>query len=81
MAHRTMTDADIAAIVQAFKADHTCRYTIDPDELSEAVRFFRNINDILEDSKRTIRKTFLIIIITGICGLTLLGFWTKLRGA
>lgn len=79
MADRTLTDADITALVQAFRADHACRYSVDPSELAEAVRFFKNVNAALEDTRKTVRTTILVFFLAGILGLVGLGFWSKVR--
>lgn len=82
MAERTMTDADIEAIVKAMQAttDSHCRYDVAPDDLAEAVRFFKNVNEALENSRRTVWNTLLVLIITGLFALLGVGFWSKLRG-
>lgn len=79
---RVLTDDDIQAIaLEIITARSTVCHLekIDPDELREAVNFYKNINAILADSKRTVRKTIITMLVVVCSGLIVLGFWEKAR--
>lgn len=78
---RTLTDEDIRAITLATAELRDCRACpVKEEELREAVAFFRNMNDFLTGSKRTIANTLLVALVVFILGLIGLGFWTKTIG-
>ena len=84
---RTLTDADIAALVQAFDAgkslqtaDAHCRYDIPPEELKEMVRLAKNWNQILENGQKTLWNTVIVLVITGLFTLLGLGAIARIRG-
>jgi hypothetical protein len=79
----TLTESDlqmIKLIVQETQLHAAnCRFdTIERNDLEEAVRFYRNFNTMMEDSKKTIRNTFLGILVLIFVGLMTEGFWGKL---
>jgi len=71
--------------VKEANSPHTvesCRFdTIQKEDLEEAVKFYKNINTILDDSKKTIRQTILKSLILGVCTLIFLGSVSKIRNA
>lgn len=76
-----ISDEDIERIIQAAQYRHpdVCRFdTIKREEMEEAIRFARNLNQMMEDSKRTVRNTLLGIMILIIVGLMTEGFWGKI---
>lgn len=76
----TLSEADIAAIAEAvviLQTKNMCECPVDPDELSEAVKFFKNMNDWLDGSKRTIWNTILTLSVAGVCAAFLAGLWMK----
>lgn len=76
-----ISDEDIERIIQAAQYRHpdVCRFdTIKREEMEEAVRFARNFNQMMEDSKRTVRNTLLGIVVLIIVGLMTEGFWEKI---
>jgi hypothetical protein len=77
---RSLTDEDVEAIASAIMThqDAHCRYNVSPDRMDAAIRFFENVNNILEDSKTTIRRTLIRILVTGIVALLLVGAGVKL---
>lgn len=68
---RTLTDADIAALVEAFAGEgHPCRFNnIDPDDLSHSVEFYKNWNKVLTDSRNVAGKTLVVVMVTGLISL------------
>jgi len=79
---RNLTNEDIDAIVAALIRSHTesCRFsTIDPEDLSEAIKFYKNFNKMVSEGKSTIMKAVLILIIGGFAGIVWLGFVTKVH--
>ena len=78
---RILSPVDLAAITEAVKsANHadSCRFTdITPAELAECVKFYRNWNEVFESSKKTVRNTLLVLIITAGFGVMAVGFWIK----
>lgn len=85
---RNLSPVDISAITKSIMeataaANHAehCRFlSISPEEMAECVKFFRNWNEIMESSKKTIRNTLLVLGVTGLFGLMGLGFWMKKGG-
>lgn len=80
---RSLTDADIEAFRKALRdTDHqaSCRFmAIDPEEMKEMLTFYRKFNEALNDSKQTIRKTVLVLTISALTGMTVIGFWAKVK--
>jgi hypothetical protein len=80
---RSLSDCDIDAIVAAIVAhDHAnCKFDgVTRDELFEAVKFFKNFNDTVKSSKKTVLNAFLILLITSLISLTAFGAFVKLGG-
>jgi predicted nucleic acid-binding protein len=78
----TWTEADVAALAKALASqEHSaCRFTdIAPEDLKEAVAFYKNFNKFADESKVTIWRTILVLGIGGLCTLLVLGFWTKMN--
>ena len=78
---RVLTDADVGAIAKelaAIQEAQHCRYNITPERLEAAVKFFENFNAIVEDSKSTIRRTVLNIVVILILALIGLGAGYKI---
>lgn len=81
--HRNLTDADIKELViQINEAKHlNCRFDgISNDDLKEAVKFYKNFNSFMEESKSTIWKAVLVLGVGGTLTLLILGLITKLKG-
>jgi hypothetical protein len=79
---RVLTDSDIAAIADEVsrQAHIQCRFTkISSEDLAAAVTFYKNFNDIMEDSKKTIWKSVIVLGVGGVFTLVLLGILTKLK--
>ena len=64
---RVLTDADAIAIAEAITTNHaiSCRYSIPPERMDAAIRFYENMNSIMEDSKKTIRRSILTLVVAG----------------
>ena len=81
---RTLSDEDIRAIVNAMVGgtEHNpCRFTdTSPDDLHEAIMFYKKFNRMIEDSQGVVWKTFLALITTGTFGLLILGVIAKMKG-
>jgi hypothetical protein len=80
---RSLSDCDIDAIVAAIVAhDHSmCKFDgVTRDDLLEAVRFYKNFNDTVNSSKKTVLNAFLIMLITSLISLTAFGAFMKLGG-
>ena len=81
--HRNLTDADIEAlVVQINHAKHlNCRFdNISNGDLEEAVKFYKNFNSFMDESKSTIWKAILTLGVGGTIVLLGLGLLTKLKG-
>jgi hypothetical protein len=79
---RTLSDADIKLIVEEMNRFryHDCRFdTIQLEDLKEAVKFYKNFNEIMSDSKRTILKTLLSISVVGLLTVIIIGAAAKMR--
>ena len=77
---RTLTDGDIEAIAQA-RSHSACRFErITEDDLTEAVNFYKNMNDALTTSKKTLWNTFLVFSLTTMLILMGLGVVMKVKG-
>lgn len=78
---QTLTTADIEAIVTAIenkKSDH-CRYDVDPNDIKEAIAFFRAFRDAVADSKKTARRWIIVALMTTISLLIGLGTMSKIK--
>lgn len=79
----TLTEDDIEAIALAvckLQVTPPCECPVDVEDLREAIRFFKNVNDFLDGSKRTVWNTILTLTVVGIIGLVSLGIWHKSGG-
>lgn len=79
---RSLTDADIEEIVEQInKSKHRdCRFeSISVDDLEEAIKFYKNFNAFMADSKCTIWKALLVLGVGGTIGLMILGAYAKIK--
>jgi hypothetical protein len=79
---RNFTDADIEAIVEAInRSKHLdCRFEdINHEDLQEAVKFYKNVNIALAETKSTVRKTVISLLITGVFIIVCIGAAVKLK--
>ena len=78
---RLMTDEDVAAIVAGLRsADSHCRYSVTPEEMSRLMANVSRWNDILDSGSKTAGTTLIVILITGLTGLLVAGFWSRIKG-
>lgn len=79
---KKLSDEEIDAIASAIveKSHGNCKFiNITPDDVSEAVKFYKNFNSVVENSKKTVLNTIIIVIITGLIGLTTYGAVVKIN--
>lgn len=85
-----LTEADaelIKAIVESVlhsKASngttHGCRFeAVNPDDLEEAVKFYRKFNEAMDDSKSVVRRAIIVLIVGGFSALLGVGFWANIK--
>lgn len=85
-----LTEADaelIKAIVESVMHDkasncteHTCQFeAVNPDDLEEAVKFYRKFNEAMDDSKSVVRRAIIVLIVGGISALLGVGFWANVK--
>ena len=81
MADRTLSDADIRALIQAMKEhDDHCRFRhIEPEDLHDVMTFVRSFSAALEEGKSVVRKTLIVLLIGGIVAVMGLGSAEKLK--
>jgi len=66
--------------VKRLHAAEECRFaTITLDDMEEAVKFYRSVNKILDESKTTVRKTVLVFVIGSIFTILGLGVVFKIK--
>lgn len=79
---RRFSDSDIEALVKAIKTaqgEHECRFDgIAPDDLKAMVDAHRSFNAALSDSKAIVRRFFIVLVLTGVSGYAVYGWWGKL---
>lgn len=74
-----LTDDDVNRIVTAL-ALHTqsCKFDgVSPDDLREAVEFYKNFNELMKNSKKTVLDAFLKLGVGAVCSLIILGLLVK----
>jgi type IV secretory pathway component VirB8 len=79
---RVLTQEDIEAIgAEIARQYHAqCRFTeISSDDLLSAVRFYKNFNEAMENSKKTVWNTILVLGVGGVISLIILGIFVKLK--
>lgn len=78
---RNFTDGDISALVEALRKEtHQCRFEqVSPEAMQEAVKFYQNWNRVMCETSSTARKALVVMVITGAAGLTVVGFFDKIK--
>ena len=57
-----------------------CKFTeISLEDLEETIKFYKNFNKLVEESKITLWKTVIIGLTTGTAGLIMLGVYHKIK--
>lgn len=63
----------------ANRPPHDCRFAnIEPKDLTDMVNTFKKFDAAMDDSKTVVRRFVLVLVLTGLSGLTLIGYWTKI---
>jgi hypothetical protein len=77
---RYLSDEDIIAIKEAISPAHSCRFhDVEHEDLLESVKFYKNMNKVLNSSGGIIAKTLLVLLTTGIAGIFIVGLLYKLK--
>jgi type IV secretory pathway component VirB8 len=79
---KVLTQEDIEAIGTEIARQYhmQCRFDqISNDDLKAAVTFYKNINEAMENSKKTIWNTILVLGVGGVLSLILLGIFVKMK--
>jgi len=77
----------ITAIVETiiYKKQHTdisCRFAaIQPDDLKAMVDAHKKFTIIMDDNRAVVRRFFLVLVLTGVAGTTIYGYWAKVTEA
>ena len=84
----TNEDLDaITAIIEAiiYKQQHNdihCRFAaIQPGDLKAMVDAHKKFTIMMDDNRTVIRRFFLFLILTGVAGTTIYGYWAKFTDA
>lgn len=78
---RLLSDGDVEAIAEALSrhSHDACRFEgLTRDDVLEAVKFYRNFNDTMASSKKTVLNAVIVILITGLISLTSFGVIAKI---
>lgn len=60
--------------------NHECRFeAVNPEDLEEAVKFYRKFNEAMDDSKSVVRRTVITLIVAGVSVLLGVGFWANVK--
>ena len=77
----------ITAIVEAvvYKQQHTdmnCRFAaIQPGDLKAMVDAHKKFTIMMDDNRTVVRRFVLVLILTGVAGTTIYGYWAKFTDA
>jgi hypothetical protein len=82
----SLTQSDIEVLTQIFQTivdtkekNHSCRFTsISPDDLRMMVDAHKNFNLAMTDSKKVVRRFFIVVVLSVASGLTVQGFWSRI---
>ena len=60
--------------------EQECRFeSVNPEDLEEAVKFYRKFNEALDDSKSVVRRTVIALVVGGVSVLLGVGFWSNVK--
>ena len=79
---RTLTDADIDEIAHQINKSKHLNYRfedISVEDLEEAIKFYKNFNAFMAESRNTIWKAMLVLGVGGTIGLIVLGVYAKIK--
>lgn len=72
---------DLATIVEAVKSTghhENCRFDgIEPGDLKAMVDAHKRFNATMMDSKAVVRRFFIFLVLTGVSGFTVIGWWSE----
>ena len=71
---RTLTDADIQAIVDALKPSHICHLDIDPEEFEQLWPTVKGMAENIQTAQKISYKIFITAIIITVFGWIFKGF-------
>lgn len=61
---------------------HHCRMpTVDAIKLDAAIRFYQHVDQLLTETGSTVRKTVIVVGISGLLSLLVLGIYAKIKEA
>jgi hypothetical protein len=85
----------VAAIREAQGTIHPCRlariaendiedvirihHEVEPEDLKEAIKFYKNFNRMMADSSRTLRGLIITLGFSTVVGLIVLGAWAEIK--
>lgn len=80
----SLTEHDIEDIIHAFEQRpglHDCRFkAVTEEDFYESVRFFKTMNENLNNGKNIIMKTILVLLVTFLFGVLGAGILGKIKG-
>lgn len=86
MAEGNLSESDVRAVADEvlkqlqYTVEHKCRYDIDPHELAESVRFYKNLNQFFESSWKTAWRVVLSGTIVTLMAIFGIGLIQKFKG-
>ena len=81
MPDRMLTDHDIDALVNALKEHEShCKFkSISAEDLHDVVTFVQSFKAAMDEGKSVVRKTIIVLLISGVVTLVGLGSGVKLN--
>lgn len=81
---RNFTDEDIRRFIELLyenkPPEHICRFPgIDPEDMNESVKFYKNMNKSFNSGKHVVFMTVLIGLVGGVMATIWLGIVTKVK--
>ena len=77
-----LSESDLSKIIEAVKTSayhEHCRFgDIEPEDLRAMVEAHKRFNSAMTDSKTVVRRFFLVLVLTGISGYAVIGWWSKI---
>jgi hypothetical protein len=68
--------------IQNYHGDEHCRFIdIKVDDLMAMINAHKRFNAMMDDNRAIVRRYVLIVLLTGMSGLTVYGFWSKIADA
>lgn len=81
---RTFSDADLKRLIELLHEhkppEHICRFPgIDPEDMSESVKFYKNMNKSFNSGKHVVFMTILVGLVGGVMATIWLGIVAKVK--